>query len=222
VRNVGAGRKYPYNTFYGGFSPRLAAAWNPKFNGGILGKLFGSGQTVFRGGYSRIWARMNGINLVQVPLQGTGIGQPVSCIGASITGQCLGTAGVDPTTAFRIGADGLSAPLPGVSQVLPQPFFPGINGNAPAGVSWVIDPNLKPASTDQFDLTIQRALSSKITIEVGYVGRVMRGEQVAYSLDSVPYMTTLGGQTFAQAFAGLYGQLNTGQTPSVQPWFESA
>ena len=26
---------------------------------------------------------MNGINLVQVPLQGTGIGQPVSCIGAS-------------------------------------------------------------------------------------------------------------------------------------------
>ena len=217
MRNVGAGRKYSYNTFSGGFSPRLAAAWNSKFGDGLLGHLFGSGKTVFRGGYSRIWARMNGINLVQVPLQGTGIGQPGSCIGASISGHCPRTAGVDPTTAFRIGADGLTAPLPGVSQVLPQPFFPGINGNAPAGVSWVIDPNLKPASTDQFDFTIQRELSSKITIEVGYVGRVMRGEQVAFSMDAVPYMTTLRGQTFAQAFAGIYQQLNTGQNVNVQP-----
>ena len=31
-----------------------------------------------------------------------------------------------------------------------------------------------------------------------------------------------GGQTFAQAFAGIYQQLNAGQTVSVQPWFESA
>jgi hypothetical protein len=27
VRNVGGGRKYPYDAFYGGFSPRVAAAW---------------------------------------------------------------------------------------------------------------------------------------------------------------------------------------------------
>src|SRR6476469_1451345 len=135
VRNVGSGRKYPYDPFYGGFSPRVAAAWNPKFSDGLLGKLFSSGRTVFRGGYGRIYARMNGINLVQVPLQGTGIGQPVSCIGASITGQCLGAAGVDPTTAFRIGIDGNTAPLPAVTQNFPQPFYPGINGNAAAGVS---------------------------------------------------------------------------------------
>jgi len=74
----------------------------------------------------------------------------VSCIGASRTGQCLGSAGVDPTTAFRIGTDGLSAPLPAVSQTLPQPFFPGVGGNAAAGTSWVLDPNIKPPHTDQF------------------------------------------------------------------------
>ena len=210
VRNVGGGRKYPYDAFYGGFSPRVAAAWSP------------SGKTVLRGGYNRIYARMNGINLVQVPLQGTGIGQPVSCIGASRTGECLGSAGVDPTTAFRIGTDGLSAPLPAVSQTLPQPFFPGVGGNAAAGTSWVLDPNIKPPHTDQFDFTIQREISSRVRIELGYVGRIIRDDQLAYSLDSVPYMTTLNGQSFAQAFANVYQAVSAGQTPAAQPFFESA
>ena len=66
----------------------------------------GNGKTVIRGGYSRIFSRLNGVGLVLVPLLGTGLGQAVSCIGASKTGQCLGNAGVDPTTAFRIGTDG--------------------------------------------------------------------------------------------------------------------
>src|SRR5258708_1247164 len=107
-----AAESIPTILFYGGFSPRVAGAWSSKFTDGVLSKLLPAGKTVIRGGYNRIYARMNGINLVQVPLQGTGIGQPVSCIGASRTGQCLGSAGVDPPTAFRIGTDGLSAPFP--------------------------------------------------------------------------------------------------------------
>ena len=40
IQNVtGASHKYPYNPFYGGVSPRVALAWNPKFNDGILGKV---------------------------------------------------------------------------------------------------------------------------------------------------------------------------------------
>ena len=116
VRNVGAGRKYPFDPFYAGFSPRVSAAWNP---------VSGLASTVFRGGYARIFGRINGINIVQVPLQGTGIGQAVACIGANSSGQCLGSSGVDPTTAFRIGTDGMSAPLPASIKVLAQPYFPG-------------------------------------------------------------------------------------------------
>src|SRR5215831_18714335 len=84
----------------------------------ILGSIFSHGQTVIRGGYSRIYGRLNGVPLVLTPLLGTGLLQPVSCIGASRTGQCLGNGGVDPTTAFRIGADGMTAPLPSISQTL--------------------------------------------------------------------------------------------------------
>jgi hypothetical protein len=222
VRNVGSGEKYPFKTFYGGFSPRAAVAWNPKFDSGILGTLLGQGKTVIRGGYSRIYGRLNGVNLVLVPLLGTGLGQAVSCIGASSNGQCLGPAGTDPTTAFRIGTDGMAAPLPTVSSTLAQPYFPGVNGSAAAGDGSVIDPNLKPNRSDQFDITIQREISSRVTLEVGYVGRILRNEFQSINLDAVPFMTTLGGQSFAQAFAATYFAVAAGGTPAPQPFFENA
>jgi hypothetical protein len=229
VGNVGTGQKYPFNPFYGGFSPRAAVAWNPSADSGILGKLIGHGKTVVRGGYSRIYGRLNGVNLVLVPLLGTGLGQAVSCIGAVRTpvngSQCLGPAGADPTTAFRIGTDGMSAPLPAVSPTLAQPYYPGIAGNAAAGDGSGLDPNLKPNRSDQFDITIQREFSSHFSMEVGYVGRILRNEFQETNVDAVPTMTTLNGQSFAQAFANTYFALAAGTAPGsvpVQPFFETA
>ena len=77
----------------------------------------------------------------------------------------------------------MAAPLPAVSQVLPQPFFPGVNGAAEAGTSWVLDPNIQPPHTDQFDFTIQRQITSRVRLEVGYVGRIMRQEQFPHFAD---------------------------------------
>jgi hypothetical protein len=223
VRNMNPSLKYPFDPFYGGLSPRVAAAWNPSFDKGALGSMFGSGKTVLRGGYSRIYGRLNGVGLVLVPLLGTGLLQPVSCIGASATGQCLGNGGVDPTTAFRIGVDGMTAPLPAVSQTLPQPYLPGVSGNAAAGDGSQLDPKLRPSHSDEFNFTVQRALSSKLVIEAGYIGRRIRNEFQEINIDAVPHMTTLGGQTFANAYAGLYTQVTSGiSTPSPQPFFESA
>ena len=223
VRNMSPAQKYPFNTFYGGLSPRVAAAWNPNFDAGLLGSVLGRGKTVIRGGYSRIYGRLNGVGLVLVPLLGTGLLQPVSCIGASITGKCLGNGGVDPTTAFRIGVDGLTAPLPAVSQTLPQPYLSGVNGNAAAGDGSVLDPKLKPNHSDEFNFTVQRAVSQKMVIEAGYIGRRIRDEFQEINIDAVPYMTTLGGQSFANAYAALYSQLNSGvAVPTAQPFFEAA
>jgi hypothetical protein len=217
IKNVaGGGRKYPYDPFYGGFSPRVAAAWNPKFETGILGKMFGSGRSVVRGGYNRIYGRLNGVDLVLVPLLGTGLLQPVQCQGAvnsanAVAGnQCLGVNGANPNTAFRIGADGLVAPLPTASKTLPQPFFPGALSSsgtrfASAGGGSTLDPHFKPNHSDQFDFTLQREIiPGKLIAEVGYIGRRIRNEYQAVNLDAVPYMTTLGGQTFADAFKNVF------------------
>lgn len=228
VKNLGM--KYPYNPFYGGFSPRAAAAWSPNFDSGILGKLFGHNQTVIRGGYNRIYGRLNGVDLVLVPLLGTGLGQAVSCIGAvnaanAVGGnQCLGSAGggSTPSSAFRIGVDGNTAPLPAVSATLPQPYFPGIGGNPSAGDGQALDPNFRPSRSDEFDFTIQRQLSRKVTMELGYIGRILKNEYQSTNLDGVPYMFVQGGQTFANAYDNLYMALTAGTTPAVQPFFETA
>ncbi len=220
--NVAGGRKYPFDPFYGEFSPRLAAAWNPNFDSGILGKLFGQGHTVIRGGYSRIYGRLNGGRVVGSPVLGAGLEQVIQCIGASRTGQCAGIGGVDPGTAFRIGTDGLVAPLPAVTPTLAQPYLPGVNGNAAAGDGAGVDVNFRPDRSDEFNFTIQRELSSKLILEAGYIGRIIRNEYNLINIDAVPFMTTLNGQSFANAFSNLYLGVTGSQPLQAQPFFESA
>ncbi len=225
VGNVGKGLKYPYEPFYGGFSPRVSMAWNPNFSSGLLGKTLGQGKTVIRGGYGIIYGRVNGVGQVLVPLLGVGLLQSVSCPGPSKTGQCLGSNKVDPNTVFRIGTDGMVAPLPAVTQTLSQPFLSGVGGNAIAADATVLDPHYRPEKTHNFGLTIQRQVSEKLSIEVGYIGRIIHNEFQEFNLDAVPYMTTLGGQTFANAYAALYTALNAGAAPASiakQPFFETA
>ncbi len=224
VGNTENGRKYPYNPFYGSFSPRIAAAWNPSF----------SKDTVIRGGYGRIYGRLNGVDLVLVPLLGTGLIQPVQCIGAVIGGACKGNSGATPATAFRIGVDGLTAPLPEALPTLPQPLFPGINGIA-AGAGEALDPQFRPNVVDSFNLTIQRQLHKGITMELGYIGRRIQHEYQPININAVPYMMTKGGQRFDQAYAnvvmqycggiaGLAGSGCAGNAGAVkpQPFFETA
>ncbi|MBV8770707.1 MAG: carboxypeptidase regulatory-like domain-containing protein, partial [Deltaproteobacteria bacterium] len=197
------GRKYPYNPVWTEFSPRVAVAWNPKYSSGLMGKLLGDGKTVLRGGYGRIYGRLNGVDLVLVPLLGPGLLQAVSCTDPTIAGVCGGNP--TPANAFRIGTDGLTAPLGAApSPTLAQPFFPGINSNPGVQDPSSLDPNFKPERTDNFTFSIQRAIGDKTTLEAGYIGRIIRNEVQNVNIDAVPYMTTLGGQTFAQAYANIY------------------
>ncbi|MGD1082252.1 MAG: carboxypeptidase-like regulatory domain-containing protein [Candidatus Sulfotelmatobacter sp.] len=232
VGDTANGLKYPYNPFYGQFSPRVAVAWSPKATSGVLG------NTVVRGGYGRQYGRLNGVDLVLVPLLGTGLIQPVQCIGGATAAGCGANKSADPSTAFRIGPDGLVAPLPAASPTLPQPDFPGYNAIA-AGAGEGLDPHFRPNVIDSFDFTIQRQLSRKVTLELGYIGRRITHEYLPLDINAVPYMMTLGGQSFANAYknlvlqycggvAGLGGGGCAGASPTVatpvtaQPFFETA
>jgi carboxypeptidase family protein len=203
ISNTAGHPKYPYDPYYKEFSPRVAAAWNPNFSSDTwLGKIFGENKSVIRGGYGRIFGRLNGVDLVLVPLLGTGLIQPVQCIGPSISGACLGSGSANPTNAFRIGVDGNTAPLPTASATLPQPDFPGINA-AEAGAGEALDPHFRPNVTDTFTLSFQRQLSQRMTMELGYIGRIIKHEYQPLNVNAVPYMMTLGGQSFAKAYAAV-------------------
>jgi len=210
VGNTSNGLKYPYNPFYGEFSPRIAAAWSPHFDTDSLpGKIFGHEATVLRGGYGRQFGRLNGVDLVLVPLLGTGLIQPVQCRANLIGGTCGANGTATVSNAFRVGTDGLNAPIPAASPTLPQPDFPGYNAIA-AGAGEALDPNFRPNQIDSFDVTVQRQLSRKVTLELGYIGRRITHEYQPINLNAVPYMTTLGGQNFAQAYSTVVLQLCNG------------
>jgi Carboxypeptidase regulatory-like domain len=201
VGNTGAGQKYPYDPFYGSFSPRIAAAWNPNFTDGLLGKLAGANKSVIRGGYSRVYGRLNGVDLVLVPLLGTGLIQAVQCRQNFMTGVC-GPTNPTVANAFRVGTDGNNAPIPVASPTLPQPTIPGVNSVA-AGAGEALDTHFRPNVVDSFDFTIQRQLSNKLLLEVGYIGRRITHEYQPININAVPYMMTLGGQRFDKAYAAV-------------------
>jgi hypothetical protein len=221
VGNVGNGLKYPYDPYYGEFSPRIAAAWNPHFqNDNLLGKIFGSDASVLRGGYGRVYGRLNGVDQVLVPLLATGLIQPVQKFVPTISGLTCPPASngapipTCPSNVFRVGPtsdglDGLVAPIPTPSQTLPQPDFPGYNAIA-AGAGEALDPHFRPTVVDSFDLTLQRQLSRRLTLEVGYIGRRITHEYQPININAVPYMMTLGGQSFANAYKNVVLQYCNG------------
>jgi hypothetical protein len=223
IDNTAHPSKYLYNPYYGEWSPRIAAAWDT----------FGNGTTVLRGGYGRTYGRLNGVELVLVPLLGPGIIQPVQCTATRSNGTC-GSSRSSPANVFRIGSDGLTAPLPAASPTLPQPLYPGVNGIAAAAAA-ALDPNFRPNVIDSFTLTLARQLTNKLNLEVGYIGRLIHNEFVGVNLNAVPYMMTKGSQTFAKAYAnsvlqycggvqGLAGGNCAGNAAAVQaqPFFEAA
>jgi hypothetical protein len=220
VGNTANGEKYPYNPFYGEFSPRIAVAWNPQFDSAsFAGKIFGHQDSVIRGGYGRSYGRLNGVTQVLVPLLGLGLEQPVACnsnvVGAGGAWSCgatgSGSWGAGPNTAFRIeptasATGGPTVPLSNLaSATLPQPVFPGYN-NAFSAAPEALDPHFRPNVIDSFNFTIQRQLNRKLTMELGYIGRRITDEYEPVMLNSVPYMFTMGGQQFKQAYANLVQQ----------------
>jgi hypothetical protein len=233
IGNVTNHPKYEFDPFYHAFSPRIAVAWSPSFNK----------DTVIRGGYGRIYGRVNGVGLVLGPLLSPGLIQPVKC-GFNLAtpppppiGPCPTSASLDANNAFRIGTDGTTAPLPAASQTLPQPFFPGVNGNVEAATASPTDPKFRPNSVDSFDLTVQHQFSNKISVEVGGISRWVHNELLSENLNTVPYMMTLGGQQFQTAYANIekamgcttsIGACNAATSASTlaklapQPFFETA
>ncbi|HTC57092.1 MAG TPA: carboxypeptidase-like regulatory domain-containing protein [Candidatus Sulfotelmatobacter sp.] len=240
VGNTANGEKYPYNPFYGEFAPRIAAAWNPRFDSdSLMGRIFGHEDTVIRGGYGRVYGRLNGVDLIIVPLLAPGIIQPVQCVNNLMNGTCGASGTATASNAFRVGAtasgyDGLNAPIPPGSPTLPQPYYPGYNQVA-AGPGQSLDPNFRPNSSDAFDFTIQRQLNRTVSLEIGYIGRKIAHEYQPIDINTVPYMMTLGGQQFSAAWrnvllqycgglTGMAGGGCAGNAAAVtpQPFFEAA
>ena len=218
VGNAANGLKYPYNPYYGQFSPRVAVAWSPQFDVDTWqGKVFGHDSTVIRGGYGRIYGRTNGVDQVLVPLLGLGLEQPLACNSNAVVGGAWSCVNSTWSTAFRVGSaasgtGGPTVPLASLATpTLPQPVYPGFNNPASANPEG-LDPNFRANYSDAFNVTLQRQINRNLVMEVGYIGRRIRNEFEPIETNPVPYMMTLGGQQFAQAYKNMILQYCGGVT----------
>jgi Carboxypeptidase regulatory-like domain len=220
IGKVAGGMKYPYSNYWNQWAPRVSLAYSPRWSGGWLGKLFGGGTTVIRGGYARVYDRQNAINGISSTTLGEGFLQSVSCTYATTTGACINTTPSNPANAFRIGINGNSLDL-SAPQTLPTPVLPNINAAYPTNASSQ-DTQYQPGVSDEIDFSIQKQLKGNTIVEVGYVGRWMKHIFLGIDLNQVPVNIKEGGQSFANAYDNLYMQLSKGQTVTNQPFFETA
>lgn len=223
-------RTYPYDPTWKNFAPRIAVAWNPSFSEGLLGRMFGNRKTVLRAGFARLYDRLNGVQKVIDAQQVLGFTQTLLCPGPSTSGQCTGASGINPATGFRVGVDGSTIPLPTYTVNQPIPVLPGnstvANANqAFANASTQLAPIFRPAINNSYNLTLQRELKGGTILEIGYVRRDAKNLLEGMTLNQVPYMMIVGGQSFAQAFDAARDQVMAGvATASItaQPFFETA
>jgi hypothetical protein len=164
-----SGRSSPYNTDWGDVAPRVAAAWNPTFDGGILGKVLGHQKTVFRGGYGMYYSRLSSEDSVVTPGLTAGFSSTITTGLTTCSASGLTTAGCNPAatsnpaqSGFRIGVDG-SIPIPSFPQTISSPYVPA--NNYSELISFGIDPSIKMPRIHVADFTIQRTVRKPLYVQ---------------------------------------------------------
>jgi hypothetical protein len=221
-----SGRSSVYNTDYGDVAPRVAAAWNPSFQDGLLGKLFGVQKTVLRGGFGMYYDRLNGELAVVDPGLTAGPSSTVStglknCSASGTPGAGCSAASADPGLSdFRIGVDG-AIPIPTYATTLTSPYVPA-NGYSEL-VSDGIDINYKSPRVFSSNFTVQRDIGHGAVVEVAWTGRYGRRLESNVELNGSPYMfvDNASGQSFAQAYDNVANSLRAGSAVATQPFFEN-
>jgi hypothetical protein len=184
------------------FSPRLSAAYSPDNSDNWFKKLLGKGS-VLRGGFAMVYDQYGSDMVYNIDQSGS------PGLASSVT-QPVNT---NFTNSPRFA--GLSS-LPALPSA-PEGGFPftppTITGGFDEGVG--VASNLKAPYSFVFNANYARQLPGKLTIEVGYAGRLYRNGLLQQDFDQplTQFKDPKSGQTWAQAVGILHNDyLAAGQT----------
>ncbi len=192
-----------YGWDFKNLGPRVAFAWAPGYDDGILHDLFGSGgKTSIRGGFGIVYDRIGEGLLDTFDQNGAfGLSTSIPNAAASETVGCtprVTSINVIPTTDNCNVA--ILTPAPPANYPQPYPSNPALGSEA---ITWGLDSHIKTPYSYTIDFSVQRELKSGFTLQVAYVGRLshrlLAQEDLAMPLD--PYDKNAGMDYFAAATA---------------------
>src|SRR5713101_5549043 len=189
-----ANGKQPYWAWdYKDIAPRIAFAWSPSSDRGILRKLFGgAGKTSIRGGYG-IYYDHFGEGITNTFDRNGSFGLTTS-ISNSAAVQDVDTSArfsdlfTIPTQSAQTTSD---CPVSPCSIVAPPPTgsFPVTPPTTAFAITWGLDDKLKTPYSHVIDFSITRELPHGFVVEAAYVGRMahrlLQEEDLAMPLDIV-------------------------------------
>jgi hypothetical protein len=160
--------------------PVVGFAWSPRFSSGILGKLFGEGKTVWRGGYQVTYDTFFNNLLSNIA------GSSPNTLGGLIT---------SPTTGR--GTANFQAQFATIQATPPTPL--DVQGN-------LFNPNIRNPYTQRWSFGLQRELPGSAMLDLSYVGSA--GRKLFQSLDMNPFVSpgvrfvnTVGARTMRASSA---------------------
>ncbi len=169
-----------YNLEKTDFSPRVSIAYSPRPEGGLLRKIFGSGdKTVIRAGAGWVYDRA-GFALLNTFDQVGGAGLTATIQNPCCTFNQTGAEDLPRITGINtIPQFNDPPPGTGISQVKflqdpPTGGFPQTPGTLSQANLWGNDDTLRTPHAYTFDLSIGRELPGRFSVQFSYVGRLGR------------------------------------------------
>ena len=198
-------RPQPYNGDYKQPAPRLGFAWNPDFENGFLGKLFGGSKTVIRGGYA-----INYYDEGTIPWENVAQGGLASESFFCNQNATCGPAG--STFTFTPGSISFDPANPPVNSINSFPSTGGkfVTPLPESGFTFTglgsfstVDPRIKTPYIQNWSFGIQRQLPGNWVVEVNYVGNHAVHMWMAYDMNEV----NIFGNGFVQDFQNAQANL---------------
>ncbi|MFI5072700.1 MAG: carboxypeptidase regulatory-like domain-containing protein [Terriglobales bacterium] len=200
---------------YHDLGPRLALAWSPKGNDGLLRSVFGDGgKTVIRAGFGVVYDNIGNGILDTFDSSGSfGLATALSNPAGIETAACaprLTDMHTIPTTDLGCPANG-GVPgqmlIPAPPGKFPQTFPNTLNGGGFA-ITWGLDQNIKTPYSYTLDFSVGRELPKGFSLEVSYVGRLshrlLAQSDLAQPLDFVDKKSGLNYSKAVTALAKIY------------------
>ncbi len=211
-----------YHPNYKNFSPRVAIAWSPGYNEGILSRIFGgAGKSSVRAGFGLYFDQVGQTIAVNADTAGspgtaTTLLTPTTFFGLATAPRFSGSCSLSGCTGLPPLSDFLTPPTTATF-----PFSPVQNtGNQ----DFVVDPHLKTPYVMNMSLDFQREIGKGVVLDISYVGTL--GRRLLTKTDfaeSLPLRDPASNVNIYQAFDQIVALAGSGKgfgvvsNPAINP-----